>query len=241
MASLNGPVASQLQVQLYNLTFRDNDGEAGAALRVGQSVCMALDGCVFENNTASDSIVQADKKSVLWVYNCNFTSNEGTALVFQGNGLGLRYSHFVKNSANSSALQQRFLDPQSVTQSTLAETDSTSQLDDMDAMDTVETDLGLAADAGAVRIPSSRRSRYKLQLERTPVLFVEDTTFIDNSGGAGGAVFLGSLATAFFLRSTFKTNAAYWRGGGAIFAARDSCLYVETTVFIRNTAKPSPW
>jgi hypothetical protein len=216
-------------VQMRNLTFVANNG---VALLIGQNVTMRMRRCVFANNTAPANVVQADRGSRLEVMECEFFANAGTALVFNGSRLAINDSSFVNNSASVPALRARFLE----LQSTRSGSESTSQVAEMAALETTANSLGLAADAGAIRIPQDQDRRLQ-----SSVVNVTNTTFVGNVGGAGGAVFLGSNADASFSKCTFSGNAAKWFGGGAIFAFRDACLMVINTTFKRNTAQPSTW
>lgn len=231
----NNAPSGKASVRLRNITFVANNGVAGVALRVGQNASTRLDGCVFQHNKASESVLQADSGTTLKVFDCNFASNSGTALVFNGSNLNVSNSSFVNNGASSSALWARVMR----LQMRRVKNNSTSQVDDMAAVDAAERDdLGLAADAGAIRVA---QDPYRQRQDGASVL-VTNTSFIGNVGGAGGAVFLGAHAMASIKNCTFEKNAANWRGGGAIFASRDACLSIlDNSTFLRNTAQPSTW
>lgn len=223
-------------VKLRNLTFVANKGDEGAALRVGQNVSLDMRKCVFRNNIASSSVTQADQGSTLGMFGCEFTANMGTALAFDGSTLDIFNSRFSNNSASSSALQAR------ITRLMLNRTGSAAQIDDIAAVKEQEFDIGLAADAGAIRLAQPEDWDGQRQDGSTAAtVFVINTSFTGNVGGAGGAVFLGSYARAGFTDCSFRENAAHWRGGGAIFAHRDACLQVINSTFVLNTAQPSTW
>lgn len=228
-ASRPDPLAGKAGVKLRNLTFVANKG---VALLIGQNVSTNMRRCVFRNNMAHTNVVRADRGSRLEIEDCSFIANAGTALVFNGSNLTVANSSFVNNSASLSALRARMVE----LQSSRVGSESLSQVAEMAAVETTAESLGLAADAGALRIPQDKDR----QLQSSSIR-VTNTTFTGNVGGAGGAVFLGSNSGAFFKNCTFTGNAAKWLGGGAIFTFRDACLMVSNSRFLRNTAQPSTW
>jgi hypothetical protein len=228
-ASTPDKLAGKAGVKLRNLAFVANNG---IALLIGQNVTTNMRRCVFRNNTAPGNVVRANRGSRLEVEECSFIANAGTALVFNGSNLTISNSSFVNNSASIPALRARMLE----VQSSRAGRESTSQVAEMAALEATSDSLGLAADAGALRIPQDKERQVQSSSVR-----VTSTSFSGNVGGAGGAVFLGSNSGAFFEDCTFTGNAAKWLGGGAIFTFRDACLHVSNSRFLHNTAQPSTW
>jgi hypothetical protein len=228
------PVSDAAAVRLNNLTFIANTGDLGAALWVGPNVSVQLRTCAVSSNTATDSIIYAAGGSTLELVNCDLSSNQGTAVAFNGSTLLIRFSRFLNNSASTAALQRRVQGLGRLLWAPARRPGSTSasQVADMVVLENPSlTQLGQTADAGAIRVTQwANWSKCDLN--------VSQSVFQNNSGGAGGAVFLGSRAAASFSGCNFTGNVAKWLGGGAIFAYRDSCLQMTDSMLTANTVQP---
>lgn len=84
---------------LRNITLSGNNGTQGAAVHMAKATSAVMEGCMLDGNTATDSIVFADKGASLSIVNSTITRNNGTAVAFAGTQLLVQDASFAHNAA----------------------------------------------------------------------------------------------------------------------------------------------
>lgn len=213
-------------VRLSNLTLTDNSGGSGSALWVGDGVGLRLHNCNIHDNSATGAVVHAGPGTTLLVINSTLRNNNGTALEFSGTDLTVEDCTFSGNGPTAhpaqTAAHKAELHSTTRSQETAAEI-LRSQMDEP----------GSAYDGGAVRILCQSQNT-------SCTANVTHTLFERNTGGAGGAILVGSRARATLTNCSFINNTANRLGGGAAFANRDACLWAVDCTFKDNRQKPGP-
>lgn len=197
---------------LANITLTGNNGSSGAALFIGPAAAAALQDVDVTANTATNGTMQAAERSNLSITNCSITRNTGTALVFAGSSLNITATKFTGNTALATV---------KAAAAALAASSSSGP-----------GAARSAAAGGALRLLCGQTGPGGY----INVANVTSSTFSNNSGLLGGAVYCGAGSVLTLLASNVTANKA--AEGGGVFADRDSCLEsMINTTFVNNTAQ----
>lgn len=200
---------------LANITLTANNGSSGAALYIGPAAAAALQDVEVSSNTATNGTMHAAERSNLTMTSCTISRNTGAALVFAGGHLNITASNFTSNAALPTA---------AATAAALATTSSSSN--------PVDTSVRSAGAGGAVRLLCGQLGPGGY----TNVANVTGSTFSNNSGLLGGAMYCGAGSVLTLVASNLIANWA--ADGGGVFADRDSCLSAMiNTTFANNRAQ----
>eukprot|EP00879_Flechtneria_rotunda_P012921 GHRR01013494.1.p1 GENE.GHRR01013494.1~~GHRR01013494.1.p1 ORF type:complete len:1269 (+),score=413.90 GHRR01013494.1:1918-5724(+) len=214
---------------LRNITIKRNKGKQGAAVKVSPAAAVKLEECSITSNAATDSVVYADRSSVVELLNSNVTYNNGTGLVFAGSRLLMQETRFINNTAYNAVVGANRGGALRLTYEEAGDggcSSSTTIINSVFVNNTAMGNSTASALGGAIFLGA-----------RTFAQFI-NVSFSSNAATEGGAIVADRDACLSNMTAVnFQDNTARGRGG-AVLMRNPGCPNITWTaaVFSNNTA-----